>query len=150
MRPRYVLQLINFCKGSAIDFGRERIDEQDIEDGVSSFSTHVVKEINLEIKDVLGGTNDILYVFLGESREMRLSKIEELISKVEADKARLKGFIALLLWHGVLGFRRNAEEVSYIYNVNYDLRRLTGLIEKSDDDPIMQVNPAFWPSLEMV
>jgi len=53
------------------------------------------------------------------------------------------------LWHGVFGFRRSATEVTYIYDVNQDLKRLRGIMDKAAHDPVIQINPALWPSLEM-
>ena len=150
MRPRYVLQMINFCKGNAINFGRDRIDDADIDQGLSSFSSYVLKEINLEIRDVLGGSGDVLYAFLGEPREMAQTRVNELIRNIATSDDEAKRIFALLLWHGVLGLRRGKYDVTYIYDVNYDLRRLLGLIDKGGAPNVsMQINPAFWLGLEM-
>jgi hypothetical protein len=150
MRPRYLLRLINFCKGSAINFGRDRIDRDDIRSGLSVYSTDIVKEIGLEIRDVMPTAEDILYVFLGEPKEMRRSMIEGLLRPKLRDEATLNGTMLLLFWHGVLGFRRSPYEVTYIYDVNYDIKRLVGLMEKAaDHDPMIQINPAMWGGLEL-
>jgi hypothetical protein len=149
MRRRFLLRLINHCKGSAINFGRDRIDEDDISDGLSLYSTDILTEIGLEIRDVLPATDGILYVFLGEPGEMRQSVVFTLLKRKLSDDNQLMATFTLLLWHGVLGFRRSPTDVTYIYHVNYDIIRLRGLIEKSDGDPIIQVNPALWPGLEM-
>jgi hypothetical protein len=150
MRPRYVLQLINFCKGNAINFNRDRMDETDIEEGLSSFSSYVLKEIGLEIRDVLRGAGDVLYVFLGEPREMKRLTVESLIRKIAKSDDDFNAIFALLLWHGVLGLRRNRDEVTYIYDLNYDLRRLTGLMDKLGAENVtLQINSALWPGLEM-
>jgi hypothetical protein len=64
MRPRQLLRLINYGKGNAINFDRDRIDERDIENGLSTYSTQVAKEIGLEMRDVLPDLpEDLLYVF---------------------------------------------------------------------------------------
>jgi hypothetical protein len=150
MRPRYLLRLINFCKGSAINFGRDRIDDDDINSGLSIYSTDIVKEIGLEIRDVMPAAEDILYAFLGEPKEMRRSIIEGLLRPKLSDPSSLAGTMMLLLWHGVLGFSRGATEVTYIYDVNYDIKRLLGLMDKvSDRDPVLQINPALWKGLEL-
>ena len=100
MRPRYLLRLINFCKGSAINFGRDRIDQDDILSGLSLYSTEIVKEIGLEIWDVLPASEDILYVFLGEPKEMQRSAIEALLLPKLLDPSILQGTMTLLLWYG--------------------------------------------------
>ena len=53
----------------------------------------------------------------------------------------------MLLWHGVLGLIHRSEvpDATYIYDVNYDMKRLLGLIQKSEErDPELEVNPGFW------
>jgi hypothetical protein len=149
MRPRYLLRLINHCKGSAINFGRDRIDESDVEVGLSAYSTDVVTEIGLEMRDVLPASEDVLYELLGEKREMKRSKIEALLSSKIKDPSDQEATMTLLLWHGVLGFRRSASEVTYIYDVNYDLKRLMGVMDKAGGDPMIEVNPALWAGLEL-
>jgi hypothetical protein len=150
MRPRYLLQLINFCKGSAINFGRERIDQDDIRSGMSAYSSYIAKMISLEIRDVLPDCEDIMYAFIGEPKEMLRSKVEELLKAKLPNPAIVTATITLLLWHGVLGFRRNRNEVTYIYDVNYDIKRLLGVMDKvAGHDPMIQINPAMWPCLEM-
>ncbi|WP_425305214.1 P-loop ATPase, Sll1717 family [Bradyrhizobium erythrophlei] len=149
MRPRYLLRLINHCKGSAINFGRDRIDKSDIEVGLSTYSTDVVTEIGLEMRDVHPASEDILYALVGEMREMKRSKIEALLSAKFTNPSDLAATITLLFWHGVLGFRRSASEVTYIYDVNYDLKRLLGVMDKAGVDPMIEVNPALWAGLEL-
>ncbi|MHC4413165.1 MAG: hypothetical protein ACYSW6_09415, partial [Planctomycetota bacterium] len=56
----------------------------------------------------------------------------------------------LLLWYGVIGLKREDEEVTYIYSVNYDIKRLKALIRKAaGGEPVLYVNPAFWKGLEV-
>jgi hypothetical protein len=150
MRPRYLLRLINHCIGNAINYERDKADEYDILEGISAYSTDVVKEIDLEIRDIVGQV-DVLYTFLGEPREMNLSVIRTLITKKIPDESNASAVYSLLIWHGVLGFKRgNQGYATYIYDVNYDMKRFLGLIDKEvDGDPTMQLNPAFWAGLEL-
>lgn len=151
MRPRFLLALINHCKGNAINFGRSRIDETDIEKGLSLYSTDIVTEVGYEIRDVIPDAEDILYRFIGEPSQLRKSKILGLLGGHVSDGELLNSILELLLWHGVLGYRRARDESTFIYDVNYDLRRLTGLMAKVDGaDPMMEINPAFWAHLEIV
>lgn len=148
MRPRYLLRLINHCKGIAINFQRSRIDDEDIKAGESVYSTDIVTDIDLEIRDVLPAAADVLYCFIEEKRELRRSRILELIATKVREEDR-KAVFALLLWHGVLGLKRDSEEATFIYDVNYDLKRLNAAIEKQDADPAFMINPAFWLGLEL-
>jgi hypothetical protein len=133
-----------------VNFGRNRVDEDDIVKGLSAYSSDVVTEIDLEIRDVHSWSSDLLYIFLGECRKLKLSLINELMRNNINDSANENAVLRLLLWHGVIGLVRSEHDVTYIYDVNYDLRRLTGLIGKTNGgDPLMQINPALWPGLEM-
>jgi hypothetical protein len=50
----------------------------------------------------------------------------------------------------VIGLKREDEEVTYIYSVNYDIKRLKALIRKAaGGEPVLYVNPAFWKGLEV-
>lgn len=149
MRPRYLLQLINYCRGNAINFGRDRIDESDIEFGTSEYSSYVVNQISLEIRDVLPFAEEVLYVFLGESRVMKMETIDALLERQLKDKPKRDAVFSLMLWHGVIGYCRSKEEVTYIYDVNYDLKRLSGLVNKIGGNAQLQINPALWEGLEL-
>ncbi len=150
MRPRYLIRLMNYCRGNAINFDRHRIDEQDIKEGLSTYSTETIKEIGLEIRDVLPDAGDVLYAFLGEHREMLRSHILTLIEKNVGNADSTTAIFTMLLWHGVLGLRRSPEQVTYIHDVNYDIRRLNGLIQKfANGDPVICINPALWAGLEI-
>ncbi len=151
MRPRYLLRLINHCIGNAVNFSRDKIDEDDIQAGLSAYSTDIVTEVDLEIRDVFGKTQDVLYVFLGEPKIMTKTQIESLIAKKIADVSSQVAVFTLLIWHGVLGLvRPDHLEATYIYDVNYDMRRMLGLIGKYESgDPMMEINPGLWAGLEL-
>jgi hypothetical protein len=150
MRPRYLLRLLNHCRGNAINFGRDRMDEDDVSSGLSTYSTEVTKEIGLEIRDVLPEAEGVLYVFLGEKRELLRADIMELLKRAGLSDPIANAAFAMLLWHGVLGLKRDNNAISYIHDVNYDISRLTGLIAKLDGgNPLIAINPAFWPNLEI-
>jgi hypothetical protein len=148
-RPRFLLALINHCKGIAVNFGRDRIDASDIINALSVYSTDITTEIGLEMRDVLPSCEQILYVFLGEPREMPRSAIFRLLARKLGSEEERKAVFTLLLWHGVVGYKRSANLISYIYDVNYDLPKLIGLMDKSAElDPVLHINPAFWPNFE--
>jgi len=52
-----------------------------------------------------------------------------------------------LAWHGAGG---SDGSVKYIYNVNYEMPILTGIIRKLESDGVVyQINPAFAPGLQL-
>ena len=151
MRPRYLLRLINHCIENAINFSREKATEEDILAGLSLYSTEIVAEIDLEIRDVLGPIGDLLYAFLGEPKRMKNGKIIDLLKTRITEGESVEAAYSLLIWHGVLGLkRRGSVDATYIYDVNYDMKRMKGLIYKEDNgDPFIEVNPALWAGLEL-
>ncbi|MFZ3032461.1 MAG: hypothetical protein WA138_00390, partial [Parvibaculum sp.] len=107
-------------------------------------------EIDHEIRDVLPSSADTLYMFLGEKKRMPKDKITALIESKTKNEHEATAVWTLLLWHAVLGYQRTSNEDAFIYDVNYDIKRLQGLIDKHPNgNPTMVVNPAFWPGLEM-
>jgi hypothetical protein len=149
MRPRFLLNLISHCRGFAVNFDHEKIDANDIRKGLDAFSTDLIYDIDLEIRDVLPIAEDVLYAFLGQSARLTAEDIERLLGNNFDGAARTK-IVDLLLWYGVLGVVRPTDEVAFIYSVNYDIKRLTGLM---DGMPLEKrsffINPALWPGLEI-
>jgi hypothetical protein len=149
MRPRFLLNLISHCRGFAVNFGHEKIDADDIRKGLDAFSTDLIYDIDLEIRDVLPFAEDVLYAFLGQSAGLTSEDIDRLLGKKFDGSARAK-ILDVLLWYGVLGVVRPTDEVAFIYSVNYDMKRLTALLEGVPREKrLFFINPAFWPGLEI-
>ena len=53
MRPRFLLNLLSHCRGYAINLGHDKIQADDIRRGLDAFSTDLIYDIDLEIRDVL-------------------------------------------------------------------------------------------------
>jgi hypothetical protein len=128
MRPRFLLTLISHCRGFAVNFDHEKIDADDIRKGLDAFSTDLIYDIDLEIRDVLPFADDVLYAFLGQSARLTGDDIDRLLGTTFDADARRK-IVNVLLWYGVLGVVRPNGEVAFIYSVNYDMKRLNGIIE---------------------
>lgn len=149
MRPRFLLNLISHCRGFAVNFGHDKIDAEDIRKGLDTFSTDLIYDIDLEIRDVLPFAEDVLYAFLGQSARLTIEDIDRLLGQKFDTEARAK-ILDLLLWYGVLGVVRPTDEVAFIYSVNYDMKRLTALLTgMALEKRSFYVNPAFWPGLEI-
>jgi hypothetical protein len=149
MRPRFLLNLISHCRGFAVNFEHDRIEVDDIRRGLDAFSTDLIYDIDLEIRDVLPFAVDVLYAFLEQSALLTAEDIERLLKKKFDEDARRK-IVDVLLWYGVLGVVRPTGEVAFIYSVNYDMKRLTGLMDGLDPQKrSFFINPAFWPGLEV-
>jgi hypothetical protein len=56
----------------------------------------------------------------------------------------------VLLWYGVMGILRKSGEETYIYNVNYEMKKLSALMNlRPANELVYVVNPAFWRGLDV-
>ena len=92
---------------------------------------------------------DVLYAFLGQSARLTSEDIDRLLGKNFDAEARGK-ILEVLLWYGVLGVVRPTGDVAFIYSVNYDMKRLKGIIDSEPPEKrSFFINPALWPGLEI-
>jgi hypothetical protein len=150
MRPRYLLDLLKHARGRALTLKHEKISEDDIDQAVSIFSTDVVQDTNLELRDVFPDHEGLLYAFIGSSSVMSYedAKLILLIHKLEEDQ--IPGVIDLLLWYGVLGVRDEQHDSQYIYNKGYNKRLYEAYVKsRLDQGGVLVINPAFWDGLDI-
>lgn len=149
MRPRCLLDIINHCRSYAVNLGHTRIEQEDIQKGLSAYSTDLIFEISLEIRDVCPSAENILYEFIGSSRNTSSDALKETLKAYSLQAEQYQSIIDILLWYGVLGIVRLDGEVVYIHSVNYDINLLKGIRKKLEATGVMYaINPAFWPGLE--
>jgi len=147
MRPRFLINLINQCKSFAVNLDHKKIEEDDIEKGLYSFSIDLLTDISYEIRDILPEAGDILYLFITSKSEMSNNSLIKLINSSIEDEELTSRIVDLLLWYGFLGIKTDSNEIKYIYNINYNMQLLKGLINKKKDEIVFTINPGFWPSL---
>lgn len=145
MRPRFLLNLISQCKSFAINLNHEQILEEDIKKGLTAYSTDLLADIGYEINDVENNIDDVLYAFIGSSSKINKIGIDSVLSEFGVEERYFEKILELLLWYGFLGVIIDGE-AKYIYDFNYSMKLLSGIIKKSPDI-ILCVNPAFWPAL---
>jgi hypothetical protein len=149
MRPRFLLNLISHCRGFAVNFNHEKIDADDIRKGLNAFSTDLIYDIDLEIRDVLPLAEDVLYALLGQSARLTNDDVDRLLGTTFDADARRK-IVDVLLWYGVFGVVRPSGDVAFIYSVNYDMKRLVGIVDSvTSEKRSFFINPALWPGLEI-
>jgi hypothetical protein len=151
MRPRALLDLISHCRSCAVNRGHPRIEADDIRKGLSLYSTDLVREIGLEIRDVLPEGEDVLYVFIDVSDRLDETELRSLLATLGLEREQMSRLVDILLWYGVLGLVREDAEVEYIYSLNYDMRLLLAKIRRAEDRgpgrAVFGINPAFWAGL---
>ncbi len=150
MRPRSLIDFLQYCRSHAINLGHTRIDEDDIRKGEEWYSTELIANIGFELRDVFSDAGDVLYEFLGANKKLSYNDVAERLKAGKIDDANVEKMIDLLLWYGFLGVIRDSGEIAYIYTVTYDRKRLKALLKKGPNAQAFYINPAFWVGLEIV
>lgn len=124
MRPRYLINLIGACRSHAVNLRHSRIEEGDIERGLKNYSSDLIAEIGLEIRDILPAAENVLYSLIGVNRVFREDELDQFLSRAEFENASLATIKDLLLFYGVIGVWRSDDESVFIYDRNYDVNLL--------------------------
>lgn len=149
MRPRSLIDFLQFCRSHAINLRHAKIEEDDIRKGEESFSSELLANISFEIRDVFPEAGDILYEFIGSSKTLNRDAVVSAMSRAKIEGSLQEQMLDLLLWYGFLGVVRENGEVAYIYTVSYDRKRLRALMRREAGGEVFYINPAFWKGLEV-
>jgi hypothetical protein len=149
MRPRAIIELLQFCRSHAVNLGHVKIESTDIEKGEHHYSNQILSNIGYEVADVFPSAKDILWEFFGSADEFSGDTVRETLRK-GAGKDKWEEVFNLLLWYGFLGIIRGDQNTAYIYTVEYEMKRLHALIRKNGMEAThFRINPAFWKALEI-
>ena len=77
---------------------------------------------------------------------MKASELAELLEKAGVQPYALDKTIQLLIWYATVGIVRGKGDPTYIYQHNYNIGLMVGIISK-DPDFLYYINPAFWKGL---
>ncbi len=147
MRPRCLIDLIAHCRGFAINRGHEVIEVEDIGSGLHAFSTNLLTELGLEIRDVFPDVQDVLYAFIDSKTTMSLQDVRAKLHEIGVKPTDTERLVEILIWFGFFGVAWNGE-TKFIYTVNYDMKLIRAFLRgKADDSVLLIVNPAFVPGL---
>lgn len=149
MRPRYLIDIFNYCKSFAVNLGHEKISEADVKKGIEQYSSDIVEEINHEIRDVFPNADEILYAFIESPSEFGNDVLRLTLSSYDIAAEEIDDLIWILLWYGVLGVRRGQEPTRYIYDFDYRMKRLEAILRNATHPVYFVINPAFRPGLEI-
>lgn len=148
MRPRYLIDLINHCRGMAITLGHERIDADDIDKGMAIFSSDLIADLSHEIRDVYPQGEDLLYAFIGLEFELSDDELRLALMDARLPDSDAEHLIKLLLWYGFLGCLDDHGEPKFIHDVAYNPKLLDAYRRKKPGQAkIFVISPAFWPAL---
>ena len=150
MRPRNLIDLVNHCRSYAVNLRHSRIEESDIEKGLDSFSTDLVAEIGLEIRDVYPDVSDLLFAFVGSSVALRPDEVNRKLLDFGVTEDQVQHVIDILMWFGFLGVQVNSDDPRFIYSFNYQLKLMQAHLKSGVGKGLMlSINPAFWTGLDI-
>jgi hypothetical protein len=127
MRPRGLIELLRFCKSHAVNLNHQRITVDDLDNGEETYSSEVLNNMGFEIRDVFPAAENVLYEFIDTPVDLSLKGIRGILRSA-VDEKSADHLFDLLLWYGFLGLLRDTERVVYIYDVKYDMNRLSRFI----------------------
>ncbi len=147
-RPRFLIDLCEKTISCAINRGHAFVTPQDVEEGLRLMARYLVSDFAYEMRDVAGTPENILYSFIGCPGLMTETEIDAMVA---SDRLGLgvAETIELLLWYGFLGFMNEASVPLFIYDVEYDYRRLEAERSRLKDDVFYVVNSAFLKGLSL-
>lgn len=148
MRPRFLLNLVNHCKASAVNLKHARIEEADIDKGLAAFSVDVLTDVEFEMNDIAPGAGDSLYAFIDANTVLSLEEINDLLGRCGIAEEKIQNVLNLLLWYGFLGVQVGLEDTRYIYDFSYSMRMLNGFL-RTRPGYYYAVNPAFFKALSV-
>lgn len=150
MRPRFLIDLINACRGFAVNLQHARILEEDIEKGLRSYSRTLLTDMGLELRDVFPKYDDLLYAFIDCESRLSDQTLRQALKDYSIADEDVDRVIEFLLWFGFVGIVINESEVRYIYSVNYDFKHLAAISKRRQRDGLVyEINPAFWAGLDL-
>ncbi|MEX2481169.1 MAG: hypothetical protein WD928_09940, partial [Gammaproteobacteria bacterium] len=150
MRPRFLIVLIEYCRSHAVNLGKAIIDAEDIQKGIETYSADLLVDLGYEMQDISPELEDVLYAFIGVASQLSQTDYELvlLLHGVEDEKIGL--ITRLMLWYGVLGVVMPGGEERFIFDTNYSMKILEGLIQKAGGQTVSYtINRALWPILQI-
>lgn len=148
MRPRHLIDLVNYCRGNALTLGHERMEQDDLRAGTALLSRDLVTDLGHEIRDVNPTAEDLLYAFTGYERDMSHDDVALALMEAKVPEAQQEQIVQLLVWYGFLGVLDDDNEPRFIYQVQYNPKVLgTYRNRRTTQAKCFQINPVFWPAL---
>jgi hypothetical protein len=147
MRPRFLIHIIENAVANAINRGHEKVEVGDCIDAVRQHSNYLVGDFGYEIRDVSGISAEILYSLVGVTKFLTKGEILESFRRSGMADSDMAGGFRLLLWYGVLGIGSKNGDERFIYDYDYDMKRLEAEVRNLGEDVLFIVNAALHVAL---
>ncbi|MEO3470461.1 hypothetical protein AAFN86_01250 [Roseomonas sp. CAU 1739] len=141
-RPRFLIDLYERTLSVAINRGHVHVTSEDIDEGLRQMSLYLVSDFGYEMRDVAGTPEDIFYLFIGASDILTTDELIDVLLKSKM-KLSIEKTVEILLWYGFLGISDNSGNRIFIYDREYDFRRLENERMSLGEDLLYVLNPAF-------
>ncbi|MBB4003193.1 P-loop ATPase, Sll1717 family [Aurantimonas endophytica] len=148
MRPRFLINIIDFAISNAINRGHNTVTEEDCVDAVKQHSNYLVDDFGYEVRDVSGITSELFYALIGSSRHTGRDDIIGKLRDFGINEADVGRAFNLLLWYGVVGLVDRHDHERYIYDYDYNQRRLDAEVRLAGPDANYVINPALFVAFE--
>lgn len=142
MRPRFLIDLCENALAFAINRGHRTLTADDVDEALKQHSVYLVSYFGYELRDISGLSEEFFLKFLGHSEILTEQEVKSVVEKAAPEAAPDK-VIHLLMWYGFLGIPDRNGSAIYIYDRQYDIRRLEAEREEQGDDLLFVINPAF-------
>lgn len=149
MRPRNLLKLFQCCKGFAVNLRHSKIESEDLEKGLKTYSNDLLVDADQELTDIEPRAKNAIYQFIGEHSTYSREELEIVLELENGADGLIDQVIEFFLYYGFLGIKYASQDAQYIYDVGYDMQLLRTRIKKNANAITYVLNPAFWPALEV-
>ncbi len=150
MRPRALIDILSHAKAHAVNLRHAKILEEDFKLGERAYSTDLINQIDLEIQDVNPEASDSLYAFIEAPSLLDNAQLDTYLARLGPRSTSHEQLTVLLLWYAFLGILREDGNTTYIYDVNYEMKKLLALRDaRRSTELVYRVNPAFWAGLDI-
>jgi hypothetical protein len=140
-------------RSNAVNLGHSKITDVDIDKACRTYSADLGNDIGLEIRDVFPEAEDVLYYFIDAQPILRMSELKEKLLPLSLSPEKLTQLIEMLLWFAFLGVvtaTKPEGSAVFIYDVQYDMKKLRVLAKGLADDSVsLCIHNAFRPFLEI-
>ncbi len=148
MRPRFLINILEYAVANAINRGHETVDPEDCIDAVRQHSNYLLNEFGYEIRDVSGLSARLLHSLVGTTLYVTRTEVIDRFRKSGVAEEDVGKAFHLMLWYGVLGVISASGGERYIFDFDYNMNRLEAEIDTQREEPLFVINRALHVSLQ--
>lgn len=147
MRPRFLINIIENAISNGINRGRTKVNEEDCIDAVRQHSLYLIDDFGYEIRDVSGLSSDLLYSLVGSERSLSKDEYITKFSDFGLNKEESNSAFSLMMWYGIIGIKGRDGRDRFIYDYDYNMKRLEAESKVLGEPERYVTNPALHVAL---